>query len=98
MSSYAVTASVGGTVIGKDVLFPTSHPKVSVAWSRNPAYAAMTTVPLKTGVLDAFRKNADAINAESDIARQVEELERDLTSQKEALKAFDASFRTSLSS
>jgi hypothetical protein len=89
---YQITAAVGTTIIGQDVLFPTSHPKSSSRWSNNPNYGSVSMVPLKIGVLDAFRKNAEQINAEPDIGRDIAQLEYDVKSQREALNRFD-SFR-----
>lgn len=97
-TSYAVTASIGNQVIARDVLYPTScmQKPSCPAWSRNPAYGVMTMVPLKTGVLDAFRKNADNINTESDVALQISDLEAEMNSQKDALRTIEPSFRQAL--
>jgi hypothetical protein len=61
--SFPIRAKIGDKVIAEDVLFTSSHPTASTfnsGWTKTPAYAAVSAVPLKAGLVDQFRKAAAA--------------------------------------
>ena len=61
--SFPIKAKIGEKVIAEDVLFTSSHPTSSTfnsGWTKTPAYAPVSAVPLKAGLVDQFRKAAAA--------------------------------------
>jgi hypothetical protein len=62
-ASFVIKAKMGSKVIAEDVLFTSSHPTsttINSGWTKTPAYAPISSVPLKGSVADQFRKAAAA--------------------------------------
>jgi hypothetical protein len=75
-ASFVIKAKIGNKVIAEDVLFTSSHPAmttVNSGWTKTPAYAPISAVPLKVSVADQFRKAA-AANSEIEILAHVDRL------------------------
>jgi hypothetical protein len=81
--SFVIKARMGNRVIAEDVLFSSSHPVMTTmnsGWTKTPAYAPISSVPLKASVADQFRKAA-AASSEIEILAHVDRL----LAEKEAL-------------
>ena len=75
-ASYTISAKIGDKLIAEDVLFTSSHPgltTINSGWTKTPAYAPISSVPLKVGLLDQFRKAA-AANSETEILGYADKL------------------------
>ena len=75
-ASYTISAKVGDKLIAEDVLFTSSHPgltTINSGWTKTPAYAPISSVPLKVGLVDQFRKAA-AVNSEAEILGYADKL------------------------
>ena len=75
-ASYSISAKLGDKLIAEDVLFTASHPgltTINSGWTKTPAYAPISAVPLKVGLLDQFRKVAGS-NSEEEILGYAEKL------------------------
>ena len=75
-ASFPIRAKIGDRLIAEDVLFTSSHPAmttVNSGWTKTPAYAPISAVPLKAGVVDQFRKAA-AASSEADTLGHVDRL------------------------
>ena len=83
MASYKLTASIGSTVVGKDVLFTVSHPShVKSSMTKNPQYSAISSVPFKdlSGQQSGYRR--------MELLSEVEKLEMEFLKQKEIVRDF----------
>jgi len=92
--SFKVSASIGSHVIAEDVLFTSSHPSLHTfdgSWTKNPNYAPISSVPLKVGVLNQFRRNARAVSGENESLADIQALEGDFKKIKERITNLDAS-------
>jgi hypothetical protein len=58
--SFTIRASIGSTLIAEDILFTSSggigQTNTETSWTKTPAYAAISKVPLKASLSDQFRQ------------------------------------------
>ncbi len=77
-SNFAISGAIGTHVFAEDVLYTSSHPisnGIDTHWAKNPQYASISAVPLKTKVLDQFRRTARAVSGENESLADIEALE-----------------------
>ena len=75
-ASFVIKGRIGNKTIAEDVLFTSSHPAmttVNSGWTKTPAYAPVSAVPLKVSVADQFRRAA-AANSEVEILAHADQL------------------------
>jgi hypothetical protein len=75
-ASFPIKAKLGNKVLAEDVLFTSSHPAtttINAGWTKTPAYAPISSVPLKATLADQFRRAA-AASSEIEILDHVDRL------------------------
>ena len=91
-TSFTISGAIGNHVFAEDVLYTASHPNSSTLdshWAKNPQYAPISAVPLKTKVLDQFRRTARAVSGENESLADIESLQTLFAEKRTQIRKLD---------